>query len=160
MSTAEKRKKTQPSRTLADRWSPRLAKPWSGVPQYFLRNYHRLRPANQKPFSSVEAMLVVQIMDHKWTTEHPFPRVKKIAGYMGISDRQVRAYLKKFQEDGLLVRVERKSDGRQMSNCYDFSGLFRQLERLMDEDEKLKNSLVEAANEDAESDEDDEGDDD
>lgn len=107
------------------RWgSARLGNQFCPVSSYFLRNYHRLN------LNSSDAMLVIQLMDHKWDERHPFPSLKTIAQRMGLAQRTVRHTVKTLQGLGLLKRLPTTGG----TNRYDMSGLFAKLEELMDAD--------------------------
>ena len=114
------------------RWPGRLSKAFSTVSSYFLANYHRLRPhPGARGLTSSEAMVVIQILDFKWSEAAPFPTLKTIATRMGISQRQVRSIVKQLEELEYLERVQ-VSDWS--SNRFYFEGLYAALEKLMDED--------------------------
>ena len=121
----------KPNYSVQARWTERLGKRFCPVSSVFLANYHRLRPhENARGLNSTEAMLVIQILDHKWTTKAPWPSVPTLAKRLGISTRAVRAALKSL-EDGGWLRREYRNHG---TNLFHFDGLFAALEALMDAD--------------------------
>lgn len=123
----------RPERAVGERWTPKLAsKGWSPVSSFFLANYHRLDSGpGTKPLSSTAAMLVVQLIDHKWTRDAPFPTVKRLATRMGLTDRSIRLILNTLNELGLVRREPRYVGG---PNEYHLDGLFQRLEGMMTAD--------------------------
>lgn len=134
------------SRSVEVRWTARLAKSFCPVSSYFLANYHRLRPHEQaKGLTSTEAMVLIQIMDHRWDERAPFPAMKTLAQRMGLAARTIRAAIKNLEDLGY-IRRERSIWGG--PNRYHFKGLFEALEKLMDED-AAKRDAADAAKEPA-----------
>jgi DNA-binding transcriptional ArsR family regulator len=104
---------------VAARWTPHLAKDgWTPVVDAFLDFYHGLK------ISNTEAMFLIHLIRHKWTTRMPYPSFSKIASKMGLSVDAIRLHAKSLQKKGYLKRIERKGT----SNLYDLSGLFSALE--------------------------------
>lgn len=116
------------------RWTPLVAGGWTPVSDFFLENYRRLG------LSTPEAMLVLQIMRHKWDESAPRPSFKTLGRRMGVSDTAVRGHGRSLQTKGFLRRVNRV--GR--SNLFDLTPLFAALENLLDQDEanRDKNSVT------------------
>lgn len=118
------------------RWSEKLGKHFCPVSSYFLANYHRLRPFEAaRGLNSSEAMLLIHILDHKWTEKAPWPAVGTLARRMGITPRAVRMLLKSLEESKY-IRRELRSNGR--TTLYHLDGLQRALEKLFDEDQAAK----------------------
>jgi hypothetical protein len=113
------------SRDVSRRWTPALAKSWTPISDFFLKNYSSLNP----PLTTPEAMLVIQLMVHKWTEDHPFPAFKTIAKRMGMTDTAVRAHARKLESKKYLKRIPRIGQ----PNLFDLSPLFEALERLQEE---------------------------
>jgi hypothetical protein len=90
------------------------------VPHKFLRQYARLRPA---PLTSGEALFVLHLMSFKWNEAAPFPTYKRIAGYMGVSDKMARRYAQSLQRKGYLRRQFRT----RATNAFDLTDLFNAL---------------------------------
>jgi hypothetical protein len=115
------------TREVAKRWTPRLTQDgWTPVSDYFLENYHRLKPQ----VTSVEAMLVIHLMRHKWDERPPRPAFKTLAKRMGLTDTSVRNHARSLEKKKLLVRIKRVAQ----PNQFDLTPLFGALERLLDED--------------------------
>jgi DNA-binding MarR family transcriptional regulator len=120
------------ARTVGDRWTPALARRWTPVSSFFLENYHRLPLTKGGGLSSSEAMLLIHLIDYKWTEEAPWPSVAALAKRMDMTRRAVRMSIAKLEEKGLLRRVA--TPGRNRSNRYVLDGLFAQLEALLAQD--------------------------
>jgi DNA-binding MarR family transcriptional regulator len=90
------------------------------VPHKFLRQYSKLRPA---PLTSNEALFVLHLMSFKWSEAAPFPTYRRIAGYMGVSDKMVRRYAQSLQRKGYLRRQFRTMS----TNMFDLTDLFNAL---------------------------------
>lgn len=115
-----------------DRWTERLGRYFTPVSDYFLENYHRLRPhPNARGLNSAEAMLIIQLMSFKRDHRAPFPSHKTLAERMGMSERMVRQHARALVDQGYL-QCERKTAGG--VNRYHLEPLFAALEKLMDED--------------------------
>lgn len=78
--------------------------------------------------TSTEAMLIIQILDHKWDSRAPFPTIKTLALRMGLSTRMIRAALKNLEDGGYIKREPLPNGG---PNRYHFDGLFTALERFV-----------------------------
>lgn len=114
-------------RDVARRWTPRLTRDgWTPISDYFLESYHKLRP----PLTSLEAMLVIHLMRHKWDEKHPRPAFKTLAKRMGITDTAVRNHGRNLEKKNYLRRIKRVGQ----PNHFDLAPLFEALERLQDEE--------------------------
>lgn len=123
---------TRPPREVWRRWTPKLTQGgWTPVSDYFLESYRRLG------LTTPEAMLVIQIMRHKWDEAPPRPSFKTLARRMGISDIAVRGHARQLQKKGCLRRINRVGQ----SNLFDLTPLFENLERLQAEDRKKAERL-------------------
>lgn len=123
-----------PPNSVARRTTQRIAdRGFCPVPTYFLQHYHRLPPprAGQKELAPNEVLLLIHLLDHKWTEAHPFPSSETLAKRLGVSTRMVRKMASNLEDWGLIQRII----GRRRTNRYDMSGLFQALERLIDQDE-------------------------
>jgi hypothetical protein len=110
-----------PARTVADRWTSELVKGGHvAVARTFLRNYSKL---NIRPN---EAMFIIHLIDFKWTQAAPFPTYKRLAEYMGVSDKQVRRLAQSLQVKKLLHREVRQAK----PNRFHLDKLFAALEEL------------------------------
>lgn len=118
-------------RTPAERWTPKLIKKGHGftpVSDFFMKNYYRLMPE----ITSVEVVLIIHLMVHKWDKNMPYPGSKALAQRMGISRTAVRNHLRSLHlRKKCLVRHIRTGT----TNAYDLTPLFEKLEVLMAADE-------------------------
>ena len=118
------------TRSVAARWTPKLAKSFTPVSDYFLENYHRLK----FPLTSAEAMLVIQLMSFKWDEEMPYPSFKRLATRMGKSVTAVRKDARSLQGKGCLRRYKQVGT----TNRFDLTPLFEQLEVMQKQDDAAK----------------------
>jgi len=117
-------------RSIEQRWTKKLAKPFCAISSYFLEHYAELTPhPGAKGLTSTEAMLIVQLMDFKWDERAPYPTVKTLATRLGISTRQTRATVQRLESLGYLRRDPFLNGG---PNRYYLDGLFRALENMKD----------------------------
>lgn len=115
-----------------ERWTEQLGRYFTPVSDYFLANYHRLRPhPNARGLNSAEAMLIIQLMSFKRDRRAPFPSHKTLAERMGMSERMVRQHVRALVTQGYL-QCERKTAGG--VNRYHLEPLFAALEKMMAED--------------------------
>ncbi len=106
------------------RWTPALIREgWVPVSRTFLRNYSKLEPR----LTVGEAMLVVHLMDFKRDQRAPYPSYKRLAGYMGISDKMVRVHARNLEAKGYLRRQVRQG----LPNLFDLSPLLTKLEAFV-----------------------------
>jgi hypothetical protein len=125
------------------RWTKRLSGQFCPVSSYFLRNYHRLRPnEGSQGLNNTEAMTLIQIMDHKWDERAPWPTVGALATRLGVSERTVRATIKRLEE---LKYIQREYAPHGGPNRYHLDGLFKALEEMMDADLAAQDASTEAA---------------
>lgn len=119
---------TEPLVGVAARWPGRLGTGFVPISSAFLRLYHRLRPhENARGLTSTEAMLVIHLLDHKWTHEAPFPTVGLLAERLGCTPRAVRQSLANLEQLGLI----RRQPSKYGPNRYFFDGLYAKLEVLL-----------------------------
>jgi DNA-binding MarR family transcriptional regulator len=109
------------TRDVSARWTPNLARDgWTPVADVFLDNYRKLG------LSNLEAMFVIHLVRHKWSSAMPFPGFKRLATRMGLTSTAVRTHARNLEKKGLIKRVKRSGS----SNTFDMTELFQQLERL------------------------------
>jgi DNA-binding MarR family transcriptional regulator len=139
---------TKPPRTYSvDRvWSPKLARRFTAVSNYFLANLHRIAPEGGKGLTPTEAMVIVQTLSFKWDERPPKPALRTIATRLGLAVRTVRDTMKRLEELGL---VEREPNFEGGCNRYHFDGLFKRLEEMMAKDAEKTND-AEASDDDKE----------
>lgn len=122
---------TKALRSPSERWTPKLIKKGHGftpVSDFFMKNYYRLVPE----LTSVEVVLIIHLMVHKWDRNMPYPGSKALAQRMGISQTAVRNHLRSLHlRKKCLVRHIRTGT----TNAYDLTPLFEKLEVLMAADE-------------------------
>lgn len=130
---SKKKTKKKKATGVEARWPGRLSKEqFVPVSSYFLANYHRLRPhPGAAGLTSTEAMLIIQILDHKWSEKAPFPSIGRLADRMGMGKRHIRNTLKRLGELGYVRRVQISDSS---TNRFYFEGLYEALEELMDQD--------------------------
>jgi hypothetical protein len=129
---------------VAARWTARLAdRHFTPISEVFLHNLQRLRPnPGARGLNPTEALVIIQLMSHKWDNRAPFPALTTIAERIGLQVRSVRAAVKRLEDLGYLRREPSTYGG---PNRYHMDGLFAALEGLLDEDAKLAAELASAA---------------
>ncbi len=106
------------------RWAPQLVDAgFSPVSNYFLENYHRLKPYD---LTHGEAMFVIHLMQYKWDEKNPYPGYKTIAIRMGASDKTARRLARSLEDKKFLKRQKRVGQ----TNVFDFTGLINALVKL------------------------------
>ena len=90
--------------------------------------------------TSLEGMLVIQLMQHKWDKHAPFPAFKTLAKRMGMCSASVRYHARSLEKKGYLRRAQREA---QTTRFY-LEPLFSKLETYMkDHPEKPKKRKTE-----------------
>ena len=121
-------------RSVAARWTARLAANFTPVSRVFLENLPKLRPHDgARGLNATEAMVVIQLVSYKWDSRAPFPALTTIAERMDLNVRTVRAAVKRL-EDLKYLRREFSPNGG--PSRYHFDGLFQALEAIVDEQER------------------------
>jgi hypothetical protein len=77
---------------------------WVAVPAIFLKGYASFKPWGM---NSMEAMLVLQLMVHKWDAKDPYPSYNTLAKRLGKTEGYARSLARSLQGKGLLTRVIR-----------------------------------------------------
>jgi DNA-binding MarR family transcriptional regulator len=77
------------------------------ISTFFLENYHRLKPYS---LTHGEAMFIVDLMQHKWGADAPYPGYKMIAKRMRVSDKTARRLAKSLEEKKYLAREVRRAN--------------------------------------------------
>lgn len=109
------------SNAISARWTPTLIEGgFTPVSDYFLDNYHRLSP----PIRTSEAMLIIQLMRHKWDSDAPYPGFKSLAKKMGISVQAARLHARTLEKHGYLRREMKVGE----TNRFHLAPLFNALE--------------------------------
>jgi DNA-binding MarR family transcriptional regulator len=118
------------------RWTPTLirSKGFTPISTFFLDNYHRLEPT----LTSLEAMVVIHLIRHKWTDKHPYPSFTTLARRMGVTATATRNHARSLEKKRYLNRIPIKGE----SNRFDLSPLFDALERLYLADEEAKQAKL------------------
>ena len=117
-------------KVIEERWTKPLSDVgWTALPNVFLLKQAALR---LKP---MHLNIILQIAKHWWEPGTvPFPKIKTIAGAMGVTERTVRKHISEMVEAGLLERTERYyAQGGQRSNAYTFNGLIERSKPLAEE---------------------------
>ena len=108
-------------RRVARRWTPDLiVEGFTPVSDMFLEHYSELG------LTSTEAMLIIQLMKHKWDKEHPYPSFGTLARRMGMTPTSVRNHARNLEKKGCLRRIHRQGS----TNQFDLTPLFHKLEQL------------------------------
>ncbi len=112
------------NQSISGRWGSQevFGRGFLAVPTLFLKMYAKLNP----PLSPAEAIFVLELMDHKWTTAHPFPSYKTLAERMNVTDKMVRRYAQKLEDKHYLQRIHRKNK----TNEFDLTRLFQALQQI------------------------------
>ena len=72
------------------------------------------------------------ILSFQWSTELPYPSLRKMARSTGYSERQIHRIKDDLVRAGYLRVIERRgADGRDTTSAYDFSELFKTLNTLL-----------------------------
>lgn len=131
-----KLEKPKPKRAPASRWTPDIAKDgWTPVAISFLDNYSELVPE----ITSLEAMLIVHLIRHKWDQGPCYPGFETLAKRMGLTPTAVRNHARKLEKKGYLRRQPRVSK----TNLFYLDGLFKKLEEhLKAKPPKLKKEAL------------------
>lgn len=111
------------------RWTHKeIGSPFTPISNFFLDNYHQLE------LTSSEAMLVIQLMKHRWK-DGQLSRIgsAKLATRLGLSRRQVFNLVQSLEAKHLLSRA-RVEAGR--ANEYDLQPLVDRLMSLFEEAQK------------------------
>jgi hypothetical protein len=121
------------SKDIAKRWTPTLVRSgWTPISTFFIDNYHRLEPT----LTSLEAMLVVHLMRHKWDERHPHPSFATLARRMGVTATATRNHARSLEKKRYLNRILTQGE----SNQFDLTPLFYALERLYLADDEAKHA--------------------
>jgi hypothetical protein len=110
-------------RDIATRWTPTLAKSFTGISTYFLDHYSALNP----PLRYSEALLVIHLIRHKWGKEAPYPSWARLAAYMGLTPMAVRNIARSLENKGYLLKAQRKTGTK--TNNFHLEPLFAALEK-------------------------------
>jgi hypothetical protein len=100
-------KTTHKARDIVTRWGGHaelLSQGFVPVPATFLKNYASLKPF---AMTSMEAMLVLQLMLHKWDADDPYPGYKSLAKRLGKTEGYARTLARTLEGKRLLARVVR-----------------------------------------------------
>ena len=84
-----------------------------------------------------EVWFVGYILAHRWSDALPFPSLRRMSRRTGISTQMLHRYKQSLIEKGYLATIPRhRPSGGRTSNYYDFTGLFRALEELLQRDRR------------------------
>lgn len=121
------------------KWTAKLvADGFVPVSNFFLENYHRLKPYD---LTYGEAMFVIHLMQHKWDVAAPFPAYKTIAERMHVSVKSARRYAASLERKAYLQRIVRVGQ----TNRFKLDGLMAALDQLKDKQvakDKRKKEVV------------------
>ena len=103
------------------------------VSSFFLEHNHRLEPK----LNSTSVLLIIHILDFKWTDDAPFPSLSRLATRMNLSKRHIRSTLRNLEEAEYLTTYR---PTRTSQNRIDFTPLYQKLERIMEKLEPTETS--------------------
>ena len=75
--------------------------------------------------STSQVVMLSQLLEHKWTAEHPFPSVQRLATRMNMTRQGVQKILGALEKKGWLRRIV--AQGRRGANLYDLRPMFDKL---------------------------------
>lgn len=112
-----------------ERWTETIVSHggWVPIARTFLRCYSTLEPK----ISPAEAMFIAHLMDFKRDKNPPYPSYKRLAQYMGVSDKMARLYAKRLEQKKYLQRQIRIGQ----PNLFDLTLLFNKLEYRIKQDQ-------------------------
>ena len=112
-------------RDIGKQWTPKLKEAgFTAVSNIFLLHYRDLK------ISNTEAMLIIQLMHHKWDEKAPFPSFKTLAHRMGLTEQQVRVHALSLVKKKLMAKTIRLGK----PNLFHLEPLFEQLEQIYDDE--------------------------
>ena len=100
-------KTTPKPRDIVTRWGGHaelFSRGFVPVPVTFLKSYASLEPF---AMTSAEAMLVLQLMAHKWDADDPYPGYKSLAKRLGKTEGYARTLARNLEGKKLLARIVR-----------------------------------------------------
>jgi len=95
---------------------------------------------NVSHMTPTEYALMTAIWSYWWSgNSEPWPSVDHLCEQLDKSDRQVRRYLQRLRDKGFMLSIEQyNTEGKQISNRYDFSPFLRKLVDYLDALEQLQ----------------------
>jgi hypothetical protein len=82
--------------------------------------------------SPQQVWFIIYILSYQWSTELPYPSLRKMASNTGYSERQIHRIKDSLVERGYMRVIERRAaDGADTSSAYDFTALLRELNNLI-----------------------------
>jgi hypothetical protein len=107
---------------IAKQWTPMLKDAgFTAVSNIFLKHYR-----NDLSITNTEAMLIIQLMQHKWDERAPYPSFKTLSHRMGLTDQQVRVHALSLVKKGLMKKTLRFGK----PNLFHMEPLFTRLEEI------------------------------
>jgi ribosomal protein L37E len=83
--------------------------------------------------SPQETWFIACVLSYKWDERDPYPSLSEISKLSGVPPSTLREYKSSLVKKGLLRIKERHlPDGRSLSHAYDFTPLFRRIEKLIE----------------------------
>ena len=112
-------------RDIAKQWTPKLKDAgFTAIADVFLLYYRE-----ELGITNVEAMLIIQLMYHKWNADPPYPSFTNLSIRMGLTEQQVRFHALNLVKKGYLRKTVRQ--GR--SNLFHLEPLLEKLETVYDD---------------------------
>jgi len=117
---------------IAEKWGVKIAeRGFAQVPNYLLLLNQFL--VKEKRLSPVELLVLIQLVGSWWRKDAmPFPSMTTLANRCGVSSRQIQRAINRLEGDGLIRRVNRRSQGVISSNAYDMAPLVELLNIVAD----------------------------
>lgn len=104
---------------IADKWGEKVAaRGFAQVPNYLLLLNQFL--VKERQLSAVELLVLIQLVGSWWQKDSmPFPSMTTLATRCGVSSRQIQRSINRLEENQMIRRVNRRSQGVVSSNAYD-----------------------------------------
>ena len=81
-----------------------------------------------------ETWFISFVLSYKWDERDPYPSLKEISQLSGVPKATLVMYKNSLVKKGLLrIRQRRSRGGRSLSHAYDFTPLFRRMEKIIEE---------------------------
>jgi DNA-binding MarR family transcriptional regulator len=83
--------------------------------------------------SPQETWFIAYVLSYKWDERDPYPSLREISELSGVPRATLVAYKNSLVAKGFLrIRERRDERGRSLSHVYDFTPLFRRMEKLIE----------------------------
>lgn len=115
---------------ILSKWGNAVAsRGFTQIPNYLLRINMFVHEDHQ--LSATETLILIHLISAWWKEdEMPFPSMRSLAEYSGISERQVQRAIKALDEKKYLVKTKKKVKTVISSNVYDLRPTVKILEEV------------------------------